>query len=53
MKRYKRVLRRDPKTDEMKPYIRITETRVKVRFVAVSKIQARKLENQKMLDAQE
>jgi hypothetical protein len=53
MRKYKRVLRKDPADGVLKPYIRITQTRVKVRFVAVSKLQERKTETQKMLDAQE
>jgi hypothetical protein len=52
-KTYKRVRRPDPDTGELVPFIRIRETRVKVRYIAVSRLQSRKTETQKMLDAQE
>jgi uncharacterized protein (DUF302 family) len=52
-KRYKRVMREDPATGTLHPCIRVTETKVKVRFISIHRLQQRKQETQAMLDALE
>jgi hypothetical protein len=46
-------MRKDPDDGIVKPYVKITETRQRVRYVSMEKIQARRIEAQRMLDAEE